>query len=145
MRDRLFAALLFAGVSLVSLGQTAATLTIDTAKPIGKVSPTLYGIMTEEINYSYDGGLYAELVSNRTFQTNRGLNLEHWTLIQNGNSQANIAIDKTTGPSAAIPHSLFDRQICRCQGGSGFLQQRLLGYGAPAIDDISRVFLREGG
>jgi alpha-N-arabinofuranosidase len=38
--------------------------------------------MTEEINYSYDGGLYAELVSNRTFQTNRGLSLEHWTLIQ---------------------------------------------------------------
>src|ERR1035438_6398847 len=68
-------------------------------------SSTLYGIMTEEINHSYDGGLYAELVSNRTFQTSRGLSLENWTLIQNGNSQATIEIDKTTGPSAAIPHS----------------------------------------
>jgi hypothetical protein len=27
------------------------------------VSPTLYGLMTEEINCSYDGGLYAELVA----------------------------------------------------------------------------------
>ena len=88
------------------IAQNAATLTIDTAKPVARVSPTLYGIMTEEINYSYDGGLYAELVSNRTFQTNRGLNLEHWTLIQNGKSRATIEIDKTTGPSAAIRHSL---------------------------------------
>ena len=35
-----------------------------------KVSPMLYGLMTEEINYSYDGGLYAELVRNRTFKWN---------------------------------------------------------------------------
>ena len=101
MRSLLLAILLSSLLPAGTVAQSTATLTVDTAKPIGKVSPTLYGIMTEEINYSYDGGLYAELVSNRTFQTNRGLNLEHWTLIQNGNSQANIAIDKTTGPSAA--------------------------------------------
>jgi alpha-L-arabinofuranosidase len=104
MRRFFLKLLLFAATPLVA--QDTATLTIDTAKPVAKVSPTLYGIMTEEINYSYDGGLYAELISNRTFQTMRGPNLEHWTLIQNGNSQANIEIDKTTGPSTAIPHSL---------------------------------------
>src|ERR1700730_15974122 len=106
MRLFLLTPLLFAVAPLVALAQGTATLTIDTAKPVAKVSPTLYGIMTEEINYSYDGGLYAELVSNRTFQTMRGPNLEHWTLIQNGNARANIEIDKTTGPSTAIPHSL---------------------------------------
>ncbi len=89
-----------------TMAQSATTLTIDTNKIVAKVSPTLYGIMTEEINHSYDGGLYAELVSNRTFQTSRGLSLENWTLIQNGDSQATIEIDKTTGPSAALPHSL---------------------------------------
>ena len=78
-------------------------------------------MMTEEINYSYDGGLYAELVSNRTFQTNRGPNLEHWTLIQNGNSRASIEIDKTTGPSDAIPHSLkFTIASANPQSEAGF-------------------------
>ena len=67
---------------------------------------SLYGIMSEEINHSYDGGLYAEMVSNRTFQTMRGPNLENWTLIQNGASRATIEIDKKTGPSAALTHSL---------------------------------------
>jgi alpha-N-arabinofuranosidase len=100
-----FLVAVFMVAPLATIAQGVSTLTIDTSKIVGKVSPTLYGIMTEEINHSYDGGLYAELVSNRTFQTSRGLSLENWTLIQNGNSQATIEIDKTTGPSAAIPHS----------------------------------------
>jgi len=34
----------------------------------GKVSPFLYGLMTENINYCYDGGLYAEQIRNRNFK-----------------------------------------------------------------------------
>ena len=49
--------------------QSAAALTVDVNQPKAAVSPTLYGLMTEEINYSYDGGLYAELVRNRTFRS----------------------------------------------------------------------------
>lgn len=45
-----------------------AFLKIDAAKVTGKVSPMLYGLMTEEINYSYEGGLYAELIRNRSFK-----------------------------------------------------------------------------
>ena len=47
--------------------QSATSLAIDLSRPKSPVSPTLYGLMTEEINYSYDGGLYAELVRNRDF------------------------------------------------------------------------------
>ena len=100
------AVLIFYVAPLAALAQGTATLSIDASKIVAHVSPTLYGIMTEEINHSYDGGLYAELVSNRTFQTSRGLSLENWALIQNGDSQATIEIDKTTGPTAALPHSL---------------------------------------
>src|ERR1035437_2202970 len=53
-----------------------ATLTIETGKPVAKVSPMLYGLMTEEINYSYDGGLYGELVQDRTFLS-RGSDTEN--------------------------------------------------------------------
>ena len=106
MRLIRLATLLFVFAPLATTAQDVATLTIDPSKIVANVSPTLYGIMTEEINHSYDGGLYAELVSNRTFQTSRGLSLENWTLIQKGDSRATIGIDRTTGPSAAIPHSL---------------------------------------
>ena len=52
-----------------SIGSAAtAKLSIDLATPAHPIPPTFYGLMTEEINYSYDGGLFAELVRNRTFQ-----------------------------------------------------------------------------
>ncbi|HYG23181.1 MAG TPA: alpha-L-arabinofuranosidase C-terminal domain-containing protein [Verrucomicrobiae bacterium] len=43
-------------------------LNIDASKVTGKVSPMLYGLMTEEINFAYEGGLYAELIRNRSFK-----------------------------------------------------------------------------
>jgi alpha-L-arabinofuranosidase len=44
------------------------TLEIQANQVTAKVSPTLYGLMTEEINYSYEGGLYAQLVRNCAFK-----------------------------------------------------------------------------
>jgi alpha-N-arabinofuranosidase len=88
-----------------AIAQPAATLTIDLAQPKAKASPQLYGLMTEEINYSYDGGLYGELVRNRTFQ-DRGKIPPSWFLYEEGTADASMAIDRTTGPSAALPLSL---------------------------------------
>jgi alpha-N-arabinofuranosidase len=82
-----------------------ATLEIQTDKPIAKVSPTLYGLMTEEINYSYDGGLYAELVHSRAIGAGWGA-LEHWVAVTQGDAQASIEVDQKDGPSAALPRSL---------------------------------------
>lgn len=44
------------------------TLQVKGDQITGKVSPSLYGLMTEEINFSYEGGLYGELIRNRTFK-----------------------------------------------------------------------------
>ncbi len=43
-------------------------LQIDVGRVTGTVGPKLYGLMTEEINYAYEGGIYAELIRNRTFK-----------------------------------------------------------------------------
>lgn len=83
----------------------AAALDIEVNKPAAKVSPTLYGLMTEEINYSYDGGLYAELVRNRTFHDSNW-DLPAWSLVQQGIAVAHMELDKSTGPGAALPLSL---------------------------------------
>jgi alpha-L-arabinofuranosidase len=45
-------------------------LTVDTAAEGTKVSPDLYGVFYEDINHAADGGLYAELVRNRSFEFN---------------------------------------------------------------------------
>ncbi len=45
-----------------------STLTLDVAKATRRISPTLYGLMIEDINHSIDGGLYGELIRNRAFK-----------------------------------------------------------------------------
>ena len=45
----------------------AQQLTLRLDKAEKEVSPMLYGLMTEEINYSYEGGLYTQLVPNPSF------------------------------------------------------------------------------
>ena len=44
------------------------TINIDAANRGPKVSPTHYGIFFEDINHAADGGLYAELIRNRSFE-----------------------------------------------------------------------------
>jgi alpha-N-arabinofuranosidase len=83
---------------------SSAQLSVDATAPVSAVSPTLYGLMTEEINYSYDGGLYAEMINNRTFNT-RWPRFEHWLLVTKGNSEAALDGDES-GPSAALARSM---------------------------------------
>ncbi len=54
---------------MVSLGASAQQhqFTIN-AKPGAPIQPTMYGIFFEDINFGADGGLYAEMVENRSFE-----------------------------------------------------------------------------
>src|SRR5579884_2526299 len=95
------ALLLISPGTLVLHAQTPAALTIEVNQAKAPVSPTLYGLMTEEINYSYDGGLYAELVRNRTFRSDWS-GVLNWYLVEKGASSAKMSVDNKEGPSAAL-------------------------------------------
>jgi len=60
--------------------------------------------MTEEINYSYDGGLYAELIRNRTFRSD-WTGVLNWYVVEKGPASAKLSVDNKTGPSAALTTS----------------------------------------
>ncbi len=100
-----FASILAAILLPVSLLAQAPSLNIQVDHPTAKVSPTLYGLMTEEINYSYDGGLYAELVRDRALG-HAWDSLTRWPMVARGDSIVNVSADETTGPSAALARSI---------------------------------------
>ena len=83
-----------------ALSQTPV-ITLDLAKPGANVSPMLYGLMTEEINHAYDGGLYAELIRNRIFKDNK-TSPEGWSLVQD-NPSAKASI-KLIGAEDHVPN-----------------------------------------
>jgi alpha-N-arabinofuranosidase len=103
--SRLLGAIFMMFAISTALPQRVANLNIDTTKALHPVSPMLYGLMTEEINHSYDGGLYAQLLSNHTFRTNF-MGMDQWGVVRNGDAKAAAGLDKTTGPSTALPTSV---------------------------------------
>ena len=86
-------------------GSQPAQLSIDTTQIVSPVSPTLYGLMTEEINHSYDGGLYAEMIQNRAFHADWE-GEPPWDLVRRGAAAATRELDTTTGPSQALNYSM---------------------------------------
>ena len=54
-------------LGLTATAQNVRQLVLNT-KPGAEIQPTMYGIFFEDINFGADGGLYAELVSNRSFE-----------------------------------------------------------------------------
>ncbi|MEA4918203.1 alpha-L-arabinofuranosidase C-terminal domain-containing protein [Proteiniphilum sp.] len=48
--------------------QSSYDLVVDVKKPGAEIQPTMYGLFFEDINFGADGGLYAELVKNRSFE-----------------------------------------------------------------------------
>ncbi|HWC60143.1 MAG TPA: alpha-L-arabinofuranosidase C-terminal domain-containing protein, partial [Verrucomicrobiae bacterium] len=83
----------------------APTFTVDASRSAGQVSPRLYGLMTEEINHSYDGGLYAELIRNRNFRDDNKIPM-HWSVVSGNGAEASIALDTTNSFNDQLTTSL---------------------------------------
>ena len=61
---------LILGISaaFLAVSLSAQTFDINLKKPGAPIQSTMYGIFFEDINFAADGGLYAELVKNRSFE-----------------------------------------------------------------------------
>lgn len=80
MKRNVFIVTLFALCAVTGLTNEAnaqVNIQVDVAQKGIEISPTLYGIFYEDINFASDGGLYAELIRNRSLEYNDS-NPEHW-------------------------------------------------------------------
>jgi alpha-N-arabinofuranosidase len=102
---RKFALALALVLGVTTIRAAGPTITIDAASPSGKVSPLFYGLMTEEINHAYDGGLYAELIQNRAFLDNAQTPV-HWSIVEPSGGSATMALDPATPLNSTIGTSL---------------------------------------
>jgi alpha-N-arabinofuranosidase len=80
------------------------TIHLQADKVTAKVSPLLFGLMTEDINYGLEGGLYGELLVNRSFQDTDAN--EYWDLVKGPTAAGNLSLDSAQPLNAAHPASL---------------------------------------
>jgi alpha-L-arabinofuranosidase len=105
LRSALLRAYIAAIALPIGLAAQTPSVSIQVNHPTATVNPMFYGLMTEEINFSYDGGLYAEMVRDRTIASGRRP-LFHWTQIAYGKSMVELSADDQSGPSTALPRSI---------------------------------------
>ena len=106
MGKRFFLLPLFASFAILpGVPAQSPSLSIQVDHPTAKVNPMFYGLMTEEINFSYDGGLYAELIRDRAIGPGRRP-LFYWTHVARGASVVDVTLDDHTGPSEALTRSI---------------------------------------
>jgi alpha-L-arabinofuranosidase len=84
----LLLALLF--LSLTGSAQKDKSIIVDVDKPSSAIQPTMWGIFFEDINFGADGGLYAEMVKNRSFEFYEPLT--GWTVEVAGNASSYFVI-----------------------------------------------------
>ncbi|MGW2830860.1 LamG-like jellyroll fold domain-containing protein [Streptomyces sp. NPDC001286] len=90
-----------AALAGVPVENTTPLLSVDVGNPAHAVSPILPGLMFEDINHSGEGGIYAELVQNRSMMADDTAPL-HWSAV----GGTTVSLDTDTPLNAALDRSL---------------------------------------
>jgi alpha-L-arabinofuranosidase len=106
----------------------AYTLNIAADQPLHEVSPNLYGVFFEDINYAGDGGLYGELLQNRSFEF--GTPLFSWTTVTQGGAVGQVTT-ATANPLNANNPRYAQISITAPGGGVGLSNA---GYSGLSIE-----------
>ncbi|MEN6424718.1 MAG: alpha-L-arabinofuranosidase C-terminal domain-containing protein [Phycisphaerales bacterium] len=109
----------------ITLGQAGPVqLTVHADKPGAKISPTMYGIFFEDINFGADGGLYAELVKNRAFEFPEALMA--WSEVKPAGVAGSLEVLKQDPFNATSPHYI---RIKAETAGYGIVNEGFAGVG----------------
>jgi alpha-N-arabinofuranosidase len=108
IKMKLFFILLLISCFIVVTGQSQ-TIKQASLKDSKKISPDLFGLFFEDINYAADGGLYAELVQNRSFEYSPAERkewnpLSFWEYTTPGYSYGSISVETALPINANNPH-----------------------------------------
>ncbi len=79
----------------------AQTLVVKPNNPIADIQPTMYGVFFEDINFAADGGIYAEMVKNRSFEFYKPL--MGWSLVKKNDADGSVLIQNREESQSANP------------------------------------------
>lgn len=105
MKLKSLAALALASTAFVlSAAAQPAQLTVSADQPGARINPAMWGIFFEDINLGADGGLYAELIKNRSFEFPNAM--MGWGQVRAGAANGDLTISTDAPFNVANPHYL---------------------------------------
>ena len=88
-------------LNFFATAQTTNIITVRADKPYAEIQPAMWGVFFEDINLGADGGIYAELVKNRSFEFSKPL--MGWRAEQNFFNEGAVTILNRLGQNLANP------------------------------------------
>ena len=108
------------------IGDPIATIHVQVDKPGVKISPTMWGIFFEDINFAADGGLYGELVKNRSFEFPNAMT--GWAKIERGGARGSLSV-MDRDPLNAVNHHYLRINVDSPGEGYGVSNEGFRGIG----------------
>jgi alpha-L-arabinofuranosidase len=114
-------------------------ITVDVNKPEHAISPTLFGIFFEDINLSADGGLYPELVRNRSFED--ADTLQFWKFsCADEKSKASVSLADVMSKQPVPPLNPFNRKALLVEANGAFTITNEGYFGMNAVQGSNYSF-----
>jgi alpha-L-arabinofuranosidase len=97
LHTAMFCLSILLGAACTNAHAQKTTITVQATQPGKAISPDLFGIFFEDLNYAADGGLYAELVQNRSFEYDPAEQgswnpLSFWELVKRGGGAGGLGV-----------------------------------------------------
>ena len=126
--------------------QTAVTpdvVTVEVNQPGAAISPHMFGVFFEDINFAADGGLYPELVKNRSFEFTEALTA--WRRLERADAEGELVIRAEGGLNRENPHYLRIR-VYDPKGGYGATNAGFRGMGIQSgAEYVFSAYIRSVG
>jgi alpha-L-arabinofuranosidase len=107
--------------------QSTKTFTVKTAAPVAAIEPTMWGVFFEDINLGADGGIYAELIKNRSFEFFKPF--MGWKVEQQSFKEGAVTVQNRQGANLANPRFLRVNLSDAVKGSIGLTNEGFRGMG----------------
>jgi alpha-L-arabinofuranosidase len=140
---------MFCAVAMIALlcyGVKAQTkiMTVKADKLIAEVQPTMYGVFFEDINLGADGGIYAELIKNRSFEFYKPM--MGWKVLGSPQTEGDFLVENRKETNTANPRFLKLTLHNNKKGAIGLNNEGFRGMGIKSglRYDFSIMYRRAG-
>ncbi|MGI4737994.1 MAG: alpha-L-arabinofuranosidase C-terminal domain-containing protein [Janthinobacterium lividum] len=120
-----------------------ATLTVQVNKPGAAVNKNMYGLFFEDINFAADGGLYPELVKNKSFETDA--RLIGWKALQGAANLDTYSVRNEQGLTASNSHYVRLTTRNGAPGEAGLENEGFRGMGVKQGGEYTLSFYARRG
>ncbi|HSB94316.1 MAG TPA: alpha-L-arabinofuranosidase C-terminal domain-containing protein [Flavitalea sp.] len=119
--------MILSAISSTIIAQTPISITIDAGKDLGNINPNMYGVFFEDINLGADGGIYAELIKNRSFEFFKPL--MGWTIDRKQPNEGGILVQNRKEEMPSNPRYIRVRLNKTLKGDLGMTNEGFRGIG----------------